>query len=890
MILSDLNFKPEFKEAVLPNPVDKISPLSFVNNINNNVNVKPEVTESYDWKKDLSEFVRNNPDAGVSTPYQYNKQSYEKYHESLIGKPIFKDPRYYDNEDLNAQRQGFFGSLFNGSVKMTGSFGQSFVSTFNPVGYDNAVSNAMQDFSKNMENWFPNYYSKEEREDPLSFNSIFSGNFLGDKLIKNLGFMGGAMSAALLQDAIIGAMTGGTALAPTIALQTGKAANWLSKAFKANTLASKLVAAEKVESFLAPTVFKGEKALEYFNNMTKGQKLLTSVKTNLFLANASHGEAAIEALEGLTRVREDLIQFYKEKNGVLPDAIAMAEINKLASEAGNIRYGLNFATIFLTDAIQFGSLFKPFKSYTTGQTLLQGLGGTGDRLILDEAGQLVRRNLFKFEKVLGTLTGELVRDNVSEAVQEGLQYSFETATHDYAKKKWNGEIRGGLGDYLHEQVNGLNRMFTDTEGKESMLLGFLTGFVAHGFKKGVEKIQGRPSLEKREDSIMSDFNSIDFNKMFDTTELSELVKRDVETFNGRTTQEIILNQMQDAVKSGNVFNFKSLQHELFFNGIRTSNSLGKFDAFIEKLDAMKQLAPEEFSKVFGIEVKDSNVVSQYIDKLKDQAVKTKEIIEAVDTTVPNTINYKEDSKLWTAFNDLKTTMSFHLSSLDNITSRIDSVTSTLLENNPSMTEDLIDKISDLENFSNKFLSPLNQERKSILSTLDLMSQLKEGRDEELFTKTKQQLKDLDNHIDNLNKHANTLKEHFEKTNNWTSDAILNYKQLVLEVLQYNQQKESGNKIAYTETQLEDTLKALIDFQKLKKSLGIVIDESNNLQTPEGRDKYLKEHLAFLEKYSDSFSEMIKKVNLSTVQKFRIFFIINSIRDCVIHSFYNFFSF
>lgn len=221
--------------------------------------------------------------------------------------------------------------------------------------------------------------------------------------------------------------------------------------------------------------------------------------------------------------------------------------------------------------------------------------------------------------------------------------------------------------------------------------------------------------------------------------------------------------------------------------------------------------------------------------------------------------------MWTAFNDLKTTMSFHLSSLDNITSRIDSVTSTLLENNPSMTEDLIDKISDLENFSNKFLSPLNQERKSILSTLDLMSQLKEGRDEELFTKTKQQLKDLDNHIDNLNKHANTLKEHFEKTNNWTSDAILNYKQLVLEVLQYNQQKESGNKIAYTETQLEDTLKALIDFQKLKKSLGIVIDESNKLQTPEGRDKYLKEHLAFLEKYSDSFSEMIKKVNLSTVQ-------------------------
>ena len=868
MLVNDTNFvTPSFNEVKPENNINLISPLNFLRTAQNNSPIEKSVESTFDWKKDFDSFIQTVPKKYDLTTY-YNEKQYEKYHKSLLGKPIFKDPRYYDNEDLNAERQGFLGSLFNGSVKMIPSFLQAFVSTNNPMGYDNTVSNAMQDFSKNMENWFPNYYSKEERENPLSFNSIFSGNFLGDKLIKNLGFIGGAMTAALMQDAIIGFMTGGTGLAPTIALQTGRAANWMSKAFKANTIASKLVAADKVENFLKPLVFKGEKALEYFNDMTKGQKLLTSVKTNLFLANASHGEAAIEALEGLTRVREDLIQSYKEKNGILPDAVAMAEINKLASEAGNIRYGLNFATIFLTDAIQFGSLFKPFKSYTTGQTLLQGLGGSGERLVLNEAGQLVRRNLSKSEKVLGALTGDLVQANISESIQEGLQYSFETATHDYAKKKWNKDIRGGLGDYLHEQVNGLKRMVTDVEGRESMLLGFLTGFAAHGFKKGVEKLQGRPSLEKREDSIMSDFNSIDFDKMFDTTELSELVKRDVETFNGRTTQEIILNQMQDAIKSGNVFDFKSLQHELFFNGIRTANALGKFDAFVEKLEAMKQLAPEEFSKVFGIEVKDSNVVSQYIDKLKDQAVKTKEIIEAVDNTIPNTIDYKKESKLWTAFNDLKTTMAFHLSSLDNITSRIDSVTSTLLENNPSMTEDLIDKISDIENFSNKFLLPLNQERRSLLNTLEVMSQLKEEKDEALFNKTKQQLKDLDDHIDNLNKHANTIKEHFNKTNNWTADAILNYKQLVLEVLQYNQQRESGNKIAYTETQLEDTLKALIDFQKLKKSLGIVIDESNKLQTPEGRDKYLRDHIAFLEKYSDSFSEMIKKVNISTVKKFR----------------------
>ena len=206
-----------------------------------------------------------------------------------------------------------------------------------------------------------------------------------------------------------------------------------------------------------------------------------------------------------------------------------------------------------------------------------------------------------------------------------------------------------------------------------MLLGFLTGFVAHGFKKGIESVKGiDKKVEERENLIIDEFNNIDFNKLFDVNAFNEMVARDSELFNGRTTQEIILHQMRDAIANNDTLAFKSLKHEQLFNAIRTANALGKFDAFLEKLDTLKELPDEEFKNLFGIPKTESKTVDEYVDKLKNEANKIKDLVDQIDSTMENP--FDKNSMEFIAFNDMKDTMAFHLSYINNINNRVDSIT------------------------------------------------------------------------------------------------------------------------------------------------------------------------------------------------------------------------
>ena len=56
--------------------------------------------------------------------------------------------------------------------------------------WDNPVTRTLQKINDLSEELMPNYYTQDEIENP--FSNIFTANFLGDKILKNLGFMVGA--------------------------------------------------------------------------------------------------------------------------------------------------------------------------------------------------------------------------------------------------------------------------------------------------------------------------------------------------------------------------------------------------------------------------------------------------------------------------------------------------------------------------------------------------------------------------------------------------------------------------------------------------------------------------------------------------------------------------
>jgi hypothetical protein len=73
--------------------------------------------------------------------------------------------------------------------------------------WDNDFNRAMSDIQDKMEEIAPNYYSEAEKNNPW-YTNILSANFLGDKVLKNMGFTIGALGAMWA--------TGGTGIASGI--------------------------------------------------------------------------------------------------------------------------------------------------------------------------------------------------------------------------------------------------------------------------------------------------------------------------------------------------------------------------------------------------------------------------------------------------------------------------------------------------------------------------------------------------------------------------------------------------------------------------------------------------------------------------------------------------
>ena len=79
-------------------------------------------------------------------PYFVNRYEYNRYIKTdptnffdWKKNPIFKDPRYYDNEELNAKNNGAFRDLVNGTSKMLPNALSAFVNGFDirPGVHDN---------------------------------------------------------------------------------------------------------------------------------------------------------------------------------------------------------------------------------------------------------------------------------------------------------------------------------------------------------------------------------------------------------------------------------------------------------------------------------------------------------------------------------------------------------------------------------------------------------------------------------------------------------------------------------------------------------------------------------------------------------------------------------
>lgn len=786
--------------------------------------------------EDLSK-VQSNNTATFDSPFQMVSKG-----ELLENKRYALYERGKDLENAYGMQQGVLAQLGNGIIKMgataVGAFAQSFATIPNtvsaiksgkiadlsggPDGYEGSIDNWL----KNLENKFPNFYTKTEKERGLWTVVPFttgSANFWGDKIIKNIGFTVGAIGGALVQDAAIGALTGGLGDIPLTSAQVGKAALWMNKIFTGTNDVEKVLAGAMKAGVGGKALLDIAKLGQIASGQANILKAVNGARYAVNLYGASRTEAGIEARDGYRQIKEDLVKQYKMDNlGAEPTATDLVEMNKYATDGMNTRFGINMALLTVSNAIQFDSLFKSF-SKAAGKTA----SATVTKSIAD-AGKvgLIKGSLDTFEKKSATTLGGKIWDTVKPSIplvlsegvyEEGGQYAAERGTYDYFTRKYknmdNPKYKDNwnkLNEVISSTNYGLREQFGTDAGVENMFIGALSALITGGVMGKVDNIRGKGSNARLQQTI----NNLN---QFGLTGI--LQDKYTDTLNSVG----IAKEMDEAVASGDVFKYNNLKHDMLFQFVNSRIPSGMHDVTIEQLNMLKDLSKEDFEKTFGMSFDTSTqkTVGSYVDTLIDKANHIKDIINTLDNTFKNPFTYRlntadpeeaVENRNHNTFNGWKTELAY----LADVPSDVDIRLESIQLKNPLLSNEILGSIT--EKTSIEEMSKRYEERAFQLN--EGLANMPVSVEKE---KIKQQIKGLRNMSERINVSLST-KTMDEKV----FHKLLNY--------ELNAQDNTKPNMVPPERSVE-LMKASHDINRLVAQKKNVADLYEKLSSKEGFERY-----------------------------------------------------
>lgn len=908
MITSSENFLINNPSVSLP----ELSPIEISKNIKQFQVDLGQNSQPLSWQAKLDS-IKQRPELQSGNVY-FNRDLYKRYTDTYFGNSVFLDPRYYDNEEINARRQSEWNKLGMGTIKLIPMFGSSFAAFFTsrPWDYNNEHT---REFAKIMDNWetmFPNFVTKEEQfsKNPIKGIIPFTtgwGNFWGDKIIKNIGFMAGAFVAAAATELAVTAGTGFLGTVPMAAVTAARFSMLMGRMRNGFTGAHQMaraLALGEQGAMIAKTAQTLPKALQLMQNYTTGQRMIHGAKSLAMAAWAAQAEASIETVGLQQTVFEEYLAKYREIHGTIPTEEEQKKIQDITIEAANYQFALNTAIIWGANMVQWGNLFKPTKltkGVIGGEKSSQSFARTllgGDEYI-DEAGKAVIRDKTRLGKAASFLGGGgKFADNVSEGAQEMLQYSFEKGAEGLSQQYYNNYLEGlydpnrrmAFGDVVMANIYGMKEAFGSKEGWESFIVGFLTGYPVHGMIKGFNKLKGNKSEAQAKQESIDAFNSFDLKDlMSNSPQVQEFLERNKIAMNDALAQQFIAEQIQLAVDNNDVFMAKNLNHDALINFVRTGIQLGKFDARLVQLDTLKDLTDDAFVDHFGLEYSEENSAKAraMVDKTIAKAKQMKDIIEVIDNSLPNEFSYKTELQQWQAAEMVKETLIRNTLLIDNMNNRIPNVIQDIMSTNPMLSTDVLDILINPNILQERYLDNLTKEIKLFNSSLEDTTLL----DKETRNKTEAQRNAYQNHVDKVQSLLNKLNDVVGKTIALPEDAsklseqekakavqeAFGFKQdqfeaqsaviaeLMQEVLAFRisqTEKTSFDKAQelYDLANSKDLISSIIDLRRLQNAMSLLIDQNGNLQTPQGKKKAVQKYVDLHKNQEDQILEIAKRAS------------------------------
>lgn len=653
--------------------------------------------------------------------------------------------------------------LVKGAVLAGTTFADSIIGTIVGLGnaaatgtfsgfWDNPFSNAMQRVNEWSESVLPNYYTDAEKNDPW-YENIFSANFIGDKLLKNLGFAVGAAYSGKINAAGMSRILGlnkarqtfknavtasGKALNPDAALQAYREGDLFLDGVKLiDELARDAKKLKRAEPILKLTgAFSGALGEARIEAIQTGKDWFELHKQQLDDAQA---KVAAQERESMLREFPQFAQYQISSDGksfeqvLTPEGQAMLQarvdakfdykggLQKLSEDRakiGNIDFALNIPLLTVSDAWQFGKFYAGgYNTAKKGSQILRTVAEDGT-ISYGAAKPSVLRNALK---IASRVVAEGPYEEMGQAVASKVAgYKYASELNDFYGAKIDPDAESETIDWLQAIAKAIQQTYGTVEGWEEGFIGGLTSLVGipsfrstrnskGGFQSPVylqggikEDIQEIRERSKKDDAIVTQLNN--------RVQSPEFLNYYQSVIRHNTYQK----QMDEAADNNDNFEFKNAEHNQLINDVIMFNKAGRIQDLYNIIDEAGSIKPEDVEQIrqlttnqeTGTSVYDNMTDEEVIEQIQKQTQETKEAVDKY-----RKISQDLQVKIGDYFDeDGLEEMTYYFSNIDNLENRFKSLHEDIKNRLQGVLDSSMDKefISDSdENKINRLSDLLN---------------------------------------------------------------------------------------------------------------------------------------------------------------------------------------
>ena len=642
------------------------------------------------FKESFNKPVPSNPFvAGAPQPFNAESTLFDRFESSWDFESKGFIP-WRDNDDVYNEDTNLLKELYRSTKWAAPLFGEGFVSGLRT--FPDLVAGVFSG------DWDQMFKTDDVLAEKWSRATKMGGSTAGglSSFLTNFEIsaanMLGMITEVVIEDALVGALTVGTAgaAAPLAAAEVGKTAsvfksiyqglknlNKVTDIFKEANNARRFyeISASGAKAF-------GKKAVNFLNPLEqtiggfgKTGFIKGLVRNEEYLANSStlgkavHGfgafyrdlreinfaltEAKLEGGFSYLERKDRMVNDYIAEHNKLPEGQDAIAIEQNARDGGDFTTKANMPIIFFSNRIGIGNLFKGYSplakmmAEAEGTSIFKNIRFNSAKKLFEEAKGFSLKNSFK--QTAGSSLNYF-KANFMEGIQENLQDVIQGAADDYYTKRFNNPSYGGLLTMTGDIANQFGSKVFTGQGAETFASGFLMGGVmATGIKakSGIQNLTYRlsnPTAYKEFTAKRSE----QINKY--VSQLNEVYQDPTKyldpQFLNAARQGELNKYLKQAVANKNKKEFYDIKDQAVYEHLWTMARMGKSEIFKDRLQEMKQLTPEEFENAMGFKIENPNDFKNYIDDQIKKVDQIQSLYEKAEQNLTNPVNlgaFKKDS-------------------------------------------------------------------------------------------------------------------------------------------------------------------------------------------------------------------------------------------------------